>query len=131
MPIQEVNSKRTREQHSLDSAKAGIKSGQVRRDKRTMRETLAMLLELQLKDKNGNPVKSNFTGDDLSIKEAILTKTIAQALKGDQRSASTIIDLMGERTIKNELTGKDGKDLFSNLSDAELDAKINALNSKK
>lgn len=92
--------------------KGGIASAKSKRDKRTMRETLAMLLELQLKDKNGKPVKSNITGDELSIKEAILTKTIAQALKGDQRSASTIIDLMGERTIKNEVTGKDGEPLI-------------------
>lgn len=45
MPIEEVNSRRTPEQHSEDSRKAGIRSGEVRREKATMKKTLEMLLD--------------------------------------------------------------------------------------
>lgn len=46
MPIQEVNSRRTREQHSADSRKAGKASGEARRRKRDMAETIKFLMDL-------------------------------------------------------------------------------------
>lgn len=46
MPIQEVNSRRTREQHSEDSRKAGKASGAARRRKRDMAETIKYLMDL-------------------------------------------------------------------------------------
>ena len=48
MSIQEVNSRRSREQHSEDSRKGGQKSGEVRRQKKAMKETMKMLLNLDL-----------------------------------------------------------------------------------
>lgn len=58
MPIEIVNSRRTREQHSEDSRKAGKKSGEVRRQRKAMKEQMEMLLSLpfNLKDKNGQDV---------------------------------------------------------------------------
>lgn len=58
MPIEEVNSRRTREEHSKDSQKAGQKSGEVRRQRKAMKEQMEMLLSLpfNLKDNNGNDV---------------------------------------------------------------------------
>ncbi|MBQ3415953.1 MAG: hypothetical protein IJH39_11610 [Clostridia bacterium] len=56
MPIQEVNSRRTREQHSEDSRKGGKRSAEVRRQRKAMKEQMEMLLSLpfNLKDRNGN-----------------------------------------------------------------------------
>lgn len=58
MPIEIVNSRRTREQHSEDSRKAGKKSGEVRRQRKAMKEQMEMLLSLpfNLKDNNGQDV---------------------------------------------------------------------------
>lgn len=58
MPIQEVNSRRTREQHSEDSRRAGKKSGEVRRQRKAMKEQMELLLSLpfNLKDNNGQDV---------------------------------------------------------------------------
>ena len=50
MPIEEVNSRRTREEHSKDSQKAGIASGKARREKKTIQKILAELLDGQIKD---------------------------------------------------------------------------------
>lgn len=58
MPIELVNSRRTREQHSADSRKAGIRSGEVRRQRKAMKEQMEMLLSLpfNLKDREGNDI---------------------------------------------------------------------------
>lgn len=58
MPIELVNSRRTREQHSEDSRRAGKKSGEVRRQRKAMKDQMEMLLSLpfNLKDNNGNDV---------------------------------------------------------------------------
>ena len=58
MPIEIVNSRRSREQHSEDSRKGGQKSGEVRRQRKAMREQMEMLLSLpfNIKDNNGNDI---------------------------------------------------------------------------
>lgn len=60
IPIEQVNSRRTREEHSRDSAKGGIKSGEVRRQRKAMKEQMSMLLALpfNLKDSQGNEVRT-------------------------------------------------------------------------
>ena len=56
IPIQEVNSRRSREEHKKDSAKGGKKSGEVRRKRKAMKEQMEMLLSLpcNIQDKYGN-----------------------------------------------------------------------------
>lgn len=58
MPIEQVNSRRSREEHSKDSAKGGKKSGEVRRKRKAMKEQMDLLLSLpfNLKDSKGNAV---------------------------------------------------------------------------
>ncbi|MBP3464103.1 MAG: hypothetical protein J6K45_06465 [Clostridia bacterium] len=58
MPIEQVNSRRTREKHSEDSRKGGKKSGEVRRKRKAMKEQMDLLLSLpfNLKDSKGNAV---------------------------------------------------------------------------
>lgn len=60
IPIEQVNSRRTREEHSRDSAKGGVKSGEVRRQRKAMKEQMSMLLALpfNLKDSQGNEVRA-------------------------------------------------------------------------
>ena len=51
MPIQEVNSNRTREQHSEDSRKGGVASGVSRRRKRSLKEAADLYLSLPVSDR--------------------------------------------------------------------------------
>ena len=81
MPIEEVNSRRTREQHSADSRKGGIASGEARRRKKTLKEELIALLE------------TNDNNNKISI--AILNK----ALNGDIQAFTTIRDTIGEKPV--------------------------------
>lgn len=59
MPIEIVNSRRSREQHSEDSRKGGKKSGEVRRKRKAMKEQMNLLLSLpfNLRDSKGQEIK--------------------------------------------------------------------------
>ena len=81
MPIKEVNSRRTREQHSADSRKGGIASGEARRRKKTLKEELITLLET---DNNNNKIS---------------TEIKKKALSGDIQAFTTIRDTIGEKPV--------------------------------
>lgn len=63
IPIEQVNSRRSREEHKKDSRKGGQKSGEVRRKRKAMKEQMEMLLSLpfNLKDNDGNDVANILT----------------------------------------------------------------------
>ena len=84
--------------------KGGIASGKARRDKKTMREALKILLELPMTDGKGGTVASPLTGEPMSVIEAIATATIKQAAKGDQRAVKTITDVLGENVLNLNTT---------------------------
>ena len=107
MPIEEVNSNRTREQHSKDSRKAGIASGKARREKKMMRETLETLLKMPLTDKKLSDVEqikslAALSGKNITVQDAILLAQVKKAMKGDTRAAEYIRDTSGNK-IKDEL----------------------------
>lgn len=96
MPIEEVNSNRTREQHSEDSRKAGIRSGEVRREKATMRKTLEMLLD-EVADIEGNENK-------LTYKQLATIGLLKGAIRGDNANYKTILEVIGEMQEQNNET---------------------------
>lgn len=83
MPIEEVNSNRTREQHSADSRKGGIASGESRRKKATMKATLEMLLN-----------EKNSKGK--TYRELTTLGLIKGAVDGKAENYKTIVQLLGE-----------------------------------
>lgn len=90
--------------------KAGYLSGVAKREKKTMRQILDILLEKQIK---------NSKGVDITTKEAILTAQVAKAIEGDLQSAQFIRDTIGEKpTDKQEVTGALGiKKIFISEED--------------
>ena len=88
MPIEEVNSNRTREQHSADSRKGGIRSGEVRREKATMKATLEMLL-----DQVAN-IKEN--ENKLTYRQLTTVGLLKGAIEGKAENYKTIVQLLGE-----------------------------------
>lgn len=79
IPIEQVNSRRSREEHSKDSAKGGVKSGEVRRQRKAMKEQMSMLLALpfNLKDSQGNEVRTmlaslGFNEDEIDNQMAMI-----------------------------------------------------------
>lgn len=117
----------TPEQRHERASKAGKASVKARRDKRELRERLALLLQLPMVS-NGVGVVSPITGKFMSVGEAIDTAVIKQALKGNIRAAETIYNLLAVKVTRTEVTGPGGKDLIpakldvSSLSDEQLKA---------
>lgn len=91
----------------------GIKSAQVKKEKRAMKETLDILLSMPLKDKKCYDVEDikNFAalkGKNISIQDAILIAQVQKALHGDLNSAEFIRDTSGQKP-------KDGLDISGSL----------------
>lgn len=102
--------KRTKEEQKEITTKGGKESGKRRRDKRTFRETLQALLELSRTTKDGKPVMSQVTGKPMSMKEEAAMTSIMAAIDGDVKHLQTILDVLGERSLKIDNTISGGLD---------------------
>ena len=107
---------RSGEEAVRNGKKGGIASGRKRRDRRTFRETLLELLALPDIDRNGNPVVSPLTGKIVSIRESIVMQALMAARKGNMRALQTILDAVGERTLK-----VDADIDVNTMNDAQID----------
>ena len=81
------NSERTPNERKKLARKAGIKSGEARRAKKTMQEMLKYLLEQEL---------TNAKGEKATTLEVIMTAQIKEAAKGNTKAAQFIRDTIGE-----------------------------------
>ena len=78
---------RTAEEAREKGRNGGIKSGEARRAKKTMRDMLDYLLEKEIKTNKG----------DMTTMEAIMVSMIAKASKGDVRATEFIRDTIGQK----------------------------------
>ena len=104
MPIQEVNSNRTREQHSEDSRKGGIASGISRRRKRSLKEAADLYLSLPVSDrKMWNKISNRGVDpEDIDNQMAMIIGLTMAATAGDAKAAKVIVDLLGEDAHSGE-----------------------------
>lgn len=104
MPIQEVNSNRTREQHSEDSRKGGIASGVSRRRKRSLKEAADLYLSLPVSDRRSwnRIARDGVDPEDIDNQMAMIIGLTARAIKGDAKAAKVIVDLLGEDGHREE-----------------------------
>lgn len=98
MPIAEVNSRRSREEHSEDSRKGGIASGVSRRRKRSLKEAADLFLSLPVSDqRTWNKIsRAGVDPEDIDNQMAMVIGLTAKAVKGDAKAAKVLIDLLGE-----------------------------------
>ena len=104
MPIQEVNSSRTREQHSKDSRKGGVSSGVSRRRKRSLKEAADLFLSMPVTDTRtfNKMAKAGIDVDDADYQMAVIVGLTIQAAKGDAKAAKAVFDLLGEDSHSEE-----------------------------
>ena len=104
MPIQEVNSNRTREQHSEDSRKGGVASGVSRRRKRSLKEAADLYLSLPVSDrKMWNKIsRRGVDPDDIDNQMAMIIGLTMAATAGNAKAAKVIVDLLGEDSHSEE-----------------------------
>lgn len=96
------NSERTPEERLERAKKMGIASGKARREKKAMKDTLATLLSMPLKDGASadiNTIKSvaSLNGKNITVQEAIMLAQIKKAVNGDTRAAEFVRDSSGNK----------------------------------
>ena len=102
MPIEEVNSRRTREQHSEDSRKGGKNSGESRTMNAEMRKKLEKILKMTLKEGKADKIHniSEAKGANLTVSEALIVKLVTMALSGNMKALSELLRLVGMENIE-------------------------------
>lgn len=104
MPISEVNSRRTREKHSADSKKGGKKSGESRREKKTIQKILDDFLSQQIKDNKSMTTVAEKLGvkNDETIKHLVTVACTLNTLqKGNFEDLGKLVKLLGETSEKD------------------------------
>lgn len=92
---------RTTEEQQAIATKGGIASGKARREKKAMKDTLAALLSMQLRNGKGAEIESikslaAVKGKNISVQEAIMLAQIQKAIKGDTRAFKALMELATE-----------------------------------
>ena len=96
----------TPEQRRENGRKGGIASGEAKRKKRAMRETLDVLLAMPMKSGKYADVESvkNFAalkGKNINVQEAMIISMLQRAMKGDVKAAEWIRDTAGQKPVEN------------------------------
>lgn len=95
----------TPEQARENGRKGGKASVKAKRERKQMRETLEILLNMPLKGGKSADVEEirNFAaikGKNISVQDALLLSMIQRALKGNVRAAEYVRDTIGENPIQ-------------------------------
>ena len=114
--------RRSKEEVRANARKGGIKSGIVRREKKTMVETLELFLSMPLKDgdlADVGKLKSlaGARGENLSVQEGIILAQTLKALKGDARSAAFVMEILAKQEEKQNDVG--GVTIIDDFTDDE------------
>ena len=96
----------TPEQRRENGRKGGIASGEAKRKKRAMRETLDVLLAMPMKSGKFSDIESikNFAalkGKNINVQEAMVISMLQRAMKGDVKAAEWIRDTAGQKPVEN------------------------------
>lgn len=93
-----VNKKSKSEARAI-SSRGGIKSGEVRRAKKAMRETLQELLNMPLGKGDIDEITNlaEVKGKNLTAEQAMCIAMIKEALKGDVKAATFVRDTSGNK----------------------------------
>lgn len=86
--------------------KGGIKSGEARRKKKALRETLEAMLKTKLKDEELLEKFEKFGfSPGMDMQDAVCAALIAQAAKGNVKAAVAIIDTIDRKDGETESGG--------------------------
>lgn len=99
-------SKMTPEERAEYGRQGGIKSGETKRRKKAMKETLEVLLSMPMKSGKTSDVESikNFAalkGKNINVQEAMIIAMIQRAMKGDVKAAEWLRDTSGQKPTDN------------------------------
>lgn len=81
-----------------EAKKGGINSGKVRREKRMLRDTLNYLLDLQMKNKKGEPILNPLNNEPMTYEIAGMVKLATKYANGDLDAIKLVQSIKGEET---------------------------------
>lgn len=117
------NNRRSPNELRQQCSNGGIRSGEVRRAKKAMRETLIELLRLPIENRDIDEITSiaQAEGKNLTAEQAMCVAMIKEALKGNVKAATFVRDTSGNKLSEDvnltvENTGPD----LSSFSREEL-----------
>lgn len=105
--------------------KGGIASARAKREKKAMKDTLATLLAMPLKDGNAADIDNiqsiaALNGKNITVQEAIMLAQIQKAVKGDTRAAEFVRDSSGNKLKEGIEISGELNNPFAELSTEEL-----------
>lgn len=118
MPIEEVNSRRTPEEHSRDSRKAGINSGKARKRKADLRKMAQAILDGTFKDKNGREISG----------EEMIMQTMLKNLNDPKnwgKAMDLLVQLTGASQTKEQADKIKAETKLAKAKAAEIEAAKN------
>ncbi len=91
----------TPEERAECGRRGGIASGEAKRRKKALKETLEVLLSMPLKSGKAADIErvkgfSDLKGKNINVQEAMLVSMLQRALKGNVQAAEYIRDTVGE-----------------------------------
>ena len=97
--------KRSLKEVRENASKGGIKSGEVRRQKKNMQEIAKYILSMSIQKGESYNIEqiqslAELNGKNVSVDEAIIIKQVEKALKGDINSATFVRDTAGQKPIE-------------------------------
>ena len=106
---------KTKEEAKKRGRAGGIKSGQVRRKRKTMKEALELIMEMQATDANRNKMAKK--GLEVETNEDVMAAAMAlAAMSGDVKAFSAIANVRGENKQQIEVSASEDK--FAEVLDA-------------
>lgn len=104
MAREDLKKPRSREEAQAWGRKGGVASGAARREKKTLRAALEVLLERKVE------------GKELTGREAVAVALFEKAMSGDVKAFQELRDTVGEKPVdKQELSGPDGSAVASEI----------------
>lgn len=116
--------KRTESERREYASKGGKKSGEVRRQKKKMKETINILLSLNLPDSEGKEQlkQMGIDEEDLNVQTVILMQQVKKAMAGNLESAKFVRDVSDEiGAIKDDTDQSDRIIIVDDLEDCDED----------
>ena len=107
-----------------NGVKGGKRSGEVRREKREMKELALDILNMNIKDGKPEDFKNlaESKGKNISVAQATLLALVKKAMQGDVRAFECLRDTAGMKPVEQ-------KEIQANINDnGKLDEILKALN---
>lgn len=105
--------------------RGGIASGKAKREKKAMKDTLAALLSMPLKEGKAADIETiknlaSVKGKNITVQEAIMLAQIQKAMKGDTRAAEFVRDSSGNKLKEGIEISGEVNNPFADLSTEDL-----------